>query len=161
MDGCNQNQDFIDGLRSLARFLEEHPEINANYNTLQVDVFTDKLAEVARSGYGMLAKETRTDWFSLRKSFSQSVWMYWNTSREKVCKRVVTGTKIIPAKPERLLPAEPEQVVETWEWQCPDSLLRDDDSQPATIPDGVNGLSEPDGFTEPELMPAAVDTDEF
>ncbi|HBG30736.1 MAG TPA: hypothetical protein DDW98_08925 [Gammaproteobacteria bacterium] len=49
-------------------------------------------------------------------------------NRTTVCKRVVTGTKTIPAVTIPAKPAEPERVipeqtVETVEWQCGESLL--------------------------------------
>jgi len=54
----------------------------------------------------------------LVREFGGDVSLHVNAARSTVCRRVVTGTKVIPARP--------EHTVEEVEWVCEDqSLLAD------------------------------------
>jgi hypothetical protein len=118
----------IKGLREMADFLEAHPslyEIPGLAGGLTLNLFVDskeQLADAARA-IGKLSKRVSGDYYYVQREFSGNVTLDVNASRQKVCEKVVVGTKVIPAQPERVLPAEPEQVVEEYEWVCPKSLL--------------------------------------
>lgn len=141
----NPNQGLIDGMRECADWMEAHPESGYAVSDILLNIFTDDLATVARAGFGPLKKEIASKWFWLAKHFGNRVAIHWMADREKVCERVVTGTKITPAKPARVvtLPAEEAKVEEEFTWVCPDSILKAAESEPALPPDGVNGLYTP------------------
>lgn len=109
---------IIRGLHALAAFLEAHPDVPAPWG-VQVDVFVaekNELAAIAR--LTAWQKEYRDTWFSLHKAFSETVTLEVNIERDKVCRRVVTGTRVVAAQPER--------VVEEFEWKCEDAILSED-----------------------------------
>jgi hypothetical protein len=41
-----------------------------------------------------------------------------STMRKTICERVVVGKKVIPARPETVIPASPERTEEEIEWRC-------------------------------------------
>lgn len=112
---AERRQAFIAGLRQLATFYEQQPAIEAPYG-LMVNVSVSTRETMAR--YARLtswAKRYLDAWFCLVKEFSGGVTLELNIERGHVCRRVVTGTKVVPA--------QPEQVVEEVEWVCDDALL--------------------------------------
>ena len=106
---------FIQGLRACADFFEQHPTVNTPYcETINVFVGTrDGMAAHARAS--TWEKVYSDSWFMLCKEFGGGVTLEINTSRETVCRRIVTGTEVVPAQPER--------VVEKVEWICEDAAL--------------------------------------
>lgn len=139
----NRNQKLIDGIRNLANFLEANPQLPRNYGEVRLLTFPDDLAEAAK-GMGFLEKKTAGAYFSLVKRFGQDVSFEFLKSREQVCERVVTGTKVIPAKEAYLVPAEPEKTVEVFEWKCPDSILEAAAEAHAIANDPIADLGTPD-----------------
>jgi hypothetical protein len=105
----------IRGLRDLADFLEAHPGVPfPAYNVLNANVDTkDEIARIAR--LCSWEKDFNGEFFSLRKRFGGELMLDVYTSRDQVCRRVVKGTKTLPAVPER--------TVEDVEWVCDDALL--------------------------------------
>ena len=57
-------------------------------------------------------KEDDDRWAGVTRQFGGGVSVYAYTSREQVCRKVVTGTKVIPAH------VIPEHTVELVEWEC-------------------------------------------
>jgi len=119
VSAADERQTFVAALRELADFFEQHPNVKVPYNTV-VDTFVttrDELAENARGS--AWEKVYNGDWFSLRKVFGDDehgVVLEVNCSRTTVCRRVVKGTRVIPARA--------EQVVEDVEWVCEDPVLQ-------------------------------------
>ncbi len=74
------------------------------------------LADMARI-CGHAKKLAQDKYFFVRKSCGQVV-LDFNVYRDKVCKRRQVGTRTVPAQPEREEPV--------YEWDCPDSLLREE-----------------------------------
>jgi hypothetical protein len=111
----NRRQAFIDSLRACADFLESHPNVKApRYVTMNVFVDTrEELAEQARSATWV--KTFTGKFFSLSKSFGEDVTIDITAERELVCRRVVTGTRVLPAQPER--------VVEDYTWECDEASV--------------------------------------
>jgi hypothetical protein len=109
--------DFIQGLRECADFMERHPLIPTPYgHAINAFVNTkEQLAAIARST--SWAKGYDDNYFWLKKTFSGDITLEVNTNRERICRRVVVGTKVIPA--------QPEKVVEQVEWVCDEGLLSD------------------------------------
>ncbi len=112
---------FIQGLRDLASFYDAHPQVPPPYQH-QVMVFTDDkatLAAIAKAGNW--EKVWSDSWFSLKKAFGESLLLEIYVDRSVVCRKVVTGTRVVPATP-----ATEEREEEVTEWVCDDvSLLGD------------------------------------
>ena len=116
--------EVIQGMRDLANFLEENPDVKFDaYPGFTAFVKADELPVVARK-IGAAEKVASDMFYSLRKWFGP-ICMDWTCDREQVCQKVATGTRVIPAEPERtvVLPAKPEREEVVYEWKCPDSLL--------------------------------------
>ncbi len=117
---------FIAGLRACADFFERHAAVPIpRYNVMNVFVYTkEEIVHAARQC--AWEKEYNGPWFMLVKRFGEDLRVEINTSRETVCRKVVTGTKIVPAQPER--------EIEIVEWVCEEtSLLR----ATTAVPSGV------------------------
>ena len=106
---------FIKGLRDFADFLQEHPSVKVpSYVSIDAFVHTrEDIIEQAKLGHWQ--KVYNDTWFSLHKEFAPTLVYNINTERDVVCKRVVKGTKTLPATPER--------TVEDVEWVCTEPLL--------------------------------------
>ena len=107
---------FIANLRELATFLEQHPNVpHPVYNQLNVFIQTpEELASVAKGG--SWSKQYNGPWFYLERVFGEDLALHIDIEREKVCRKVVVG--------KRLIAAQPEHEVEDVEWQCePVTLL--------------------------------------
>lgn len=107
--------EFIQGLRDLAAFLETHPTVSApRYTTL--NVFLDKREDVVtHARAASWEKVYNENWFYLRRNFPGEIAYEINTSRETVCRKLVTGTRVVPA--------QPETTVEEVEWVCEERSL--------------------------------------
>lgn len=115
----SEHRAFAAALRELADFIESDERIPLPSN-LMVNVFCrsrEELADVARAASWQ--KEYNDVWFMLRRTFGgERVIFDVNTERSEVCRKVVTGSVVVPAKP-----AVPEHVEETFEWVCDDVAL--------------------------------------
>jgi hypothetical protein len=108
------NADVSKGLRELADFLDAHPAIELSTPTHLVYVQSrELLADMAR--LGGWRKVYSDDYFHLSRMFAGDVELQVFTDRATVCRKVVTGTRVEPAKPER--------EVEIVEWVCDEPLL--------------------------------------
>lgn len=110
---------LIAGMRELLDFLDAHPEIpvtsSQNYN---VYVKADALKAIARIGGWQKIYESNS-FFTLRRTFGEQQLDIF-TDRDAVCRKVVTGTRVVPAQP-----AIDERIENVEEWVCDDvSLLR-------------------------------------
>jgi len=107
--------EVIAGLRQIADFLEQHPGVPApDYSTLNSRAGTkEQIAAIAR--LATWRKDYGDNYFSLHKEFPGDLALDVYTERSTVCRKVVTGR--------RMLPAEPEREVEVYEWICDEPLL--------------------------------------
>jgi len=113
---AEQRADFIRGLRDLATFYERNPSVDfPRYNTL--NVFLKDRVDVERHARasGGWEKIYNGDWFSLRKNFGENVTLEINANRETVCRKVITGKRIVEAQPER--------EVDEFVWECNETPL--------------------------------------
>lgn len=123
---------FIEGLRAVAKFYEDHP--NAWYDgmhlTLNMFVWgraaAKTLAETARA-FGQCNKVYDETNVTVSRQFSEQVTVAVFAPRAKVCRRVVLGARVLPA---RIVPATdeiriPEARVDIVEWQCGPLLQND------------------------------------
>ena len=115
-DSTDTRTAAIAGLRQLAYFLEHNPAIPMPSNRLLARVNREQLALLARNGGWR--KEYMGDFFSLVKEFPGGLELDLYTDRVEVCRKIVTGTRVVPAQP-----ATPERTEDVEEWVCKDSLL--------------------------------------
>ena len=115
-----RRRDHIAGLRQLADFLELHPDLPLPYAGAQ-NAFVggkDGLAAAAREPGVKWAKKVDDYNFTLAVEFSGGYAYEVNADRGAICRKVVTGTRIEPARE-----ATPERTVETYDWVCDEPLL--------------------------------------
>lgn len=125
-----RRRQFIEGLRAVARFYEDHPEAwyDGVHLTLNMYIWGRQAREIlARSvrAFGSCTKTYDGTNMTVSKKFSDQVTLSFFAPRAKVCRRVILGTRILPARTvpassEVHLPATTEQVVA---WRC-DPLLQ-------------------------------------
>jgi hypothetical protein len=110
----NKRQSLIDGLREIAQFLEDHPDVPTPLIP-RLDAFVyskEAFSAAARAVGGHQEKKDYGIVIALRRMFGD-VSYDLNIQRDLVCERVVTGTRIIPEQP-----AVPEHEEEIVEWKC-------------------------------------------
>jgi len=123
------HKEYADSLRAIADFFEQHEEVPLPHDAHNFDYYSantrEAMATVA-TALGSCAKRLIADstLFALERPFG-NVAFRAIAIRENVCKRVVTGKKfvpsrIIPAMPERVVPAEEVDIIE---WRCDEPLL--------------------------------------
>ena len=106
-----------DSLRALAAFLESQPDIKVRGGmTLNLFIDADDLPRYARMTNWM--KHYVGNWFALAKDFGNGVTLDINVQREKVCRKIVTGTRIVPARE-----AEPEHEESITDWVCDETSI--------------------------------------
>ena len=111
------NQDLIDGLRAMADWIERSEWPDKPHTSFNVFPGKDGFAEAVKR-LGTCEKNFGETWFNAIKRFGP-LRIEICLQREQVCNRVKVGTKVIPARPEMLLAAEPERVEDVYEWECP------------------------------------------
>ncbi len=127
-----RRRQFIEGLRAVAEFYEENPGAwyDGMHLTLNMYVWgraaRKTLAETARA-FGQCNKVYDDNNITVSRQFSEQVTVAVFAPRARVCRRVVLGSRILPA---RIVPAIeevslPAVRVEIVEWRC-DPLLQDD-----------------------------------
>jgi hypothetical protein len=123
---------FIEGLRAVAKFYEDHPNAWYDGMHLTLNMFVwgraagKTLAETARA-FGQCNKVYDETNVTVSRQFSEQVTVAVFAPRAKVCRRVVLGARVLPA---RIVPATdeiriPEARVDIVEWQCGPLLQND------------------------------------
>ncbi len=111
-----RSAEFVKGLREFADFLAAHPDlpvpVAGSHNAFAAD--KAMLATIARTGVRW-TKRAIDEWFYLSVSFTGGHTYDVNLSREQVCRKVVTGTRLVPAVAAR--------EVEEYHWVCDEPLL--------------------------------------
>lgn len=117
------SSEYAKGLRELADFVELHPEFGEPYQ-YEFNVFgTDKnaLTKFVQAS-GNVMKDTDANFFFVTKKFSGGVRLNFNVRHENICEKVEIGRKIVPAREETVLPAQPEHEEIQYSWKCPTIL---------------------------------------
>jgi hypothetical protein len=106
----------IQGLRQLADFLEAHPAVPLPV-LWGLNAYARSRADLAAAArVGGWTKSYNDSWFALSREFGEgAVTLEINIERGQVCRKVVTGTRVVPA--------QPESVVETYDWVCDEPAL--------------------------------------
>jgi hypothetical protein len=121
---------FIQGLRAVATFYEENPNAWYDGMHLTLNMFVwgraarKTLAETAKA-FGQCNKVYDDTNITVSRQFSDQVTVAVFAPRAKVCRRIVVGARVLPA---RIVAATeevciPEARVDIVEWQC-DPLLQ-------------------------------------
>jgi hypothetical protein len=120
---------FIEGLRAVAQFYEAHPEAWYDGIPLTLNMYIwgrgarEILARTVRA-FGQCTKKYDDTNITVSRKFNDQITLSVFAPRAKVCRRVVLGTRIlpaytVPASAEVRLPPATEQIVA---WKC-DPLL--------------------------------------
>jgi hypothetical protein len=121
---------FVQGLRAVATFYEENPNAWYDGMHLTLNMFVwgraarKTLAETAKA-FGQCNKIYDDTNITVSRQFSEQVTVAVFAPRAKVCRRIVVGARVLPA---RIVAATeevciPEARVDIVEWQC-DPLLQ-------------------------------------
>jgi hypothetical protein len=123
---------FIEGLRAVAQFYEENPGAwyDGIHLTLNMYIWGRKTREIlARTvrSFGQCTKLYDDAYITVSRKFGDQVTLSVFASRAQVCRRVILGSRILPARTlpasgEVHLPATTEEIVA---WRC-DPLLQDE-----------------------------------
>lgn len=117
MELTERQQEYIDGLHALADFLTAHPDFIENYgiNTYLDVNDPEKFRSMIKNAKGRWEKNSSDHEFNVLRYFGpHSLNLY--IPRDKICERIVTGTKIIQVPdPDRPMI---DKEVETYEWKC-------------------------------------------
>ena len=114
----HERQQVIAGLRDLARFLEDHPDVKVFPYIGMVVPFQDREEfAVTALALGRAEKKHDSHYFSLERFFGPYVRYEAFIACEKVCTRLVVGTRDVV---EQVIPAHTEEIVE---WECHESLF--------------------------------------
>lgn len=125
MKELTPQQEFIEGLRELAAWYENHPNApvpNSYAMDMTVTNFTAKPEEIRAIGKGV--KDYDDVWFRYIVT-GERFKLQFLEYRSQVCTKKVVGTKLVPeqvieACEAQVIPAHEEEV---FEWECPGSLL--------------------------------------
>jgi len=118
---------WADGLRELADFAEQQPELFENHSfgeTINLFTYTpEDMAEKTRL-LGNSEKVASGGWYTMRRCFGPHK-IDLNIARDKFCERVQSGTKIMTKPDPEILKDVPTIEVEepVYEWICPESVL--------------------------------------
>ena len=110
------HREYADSLRLIADWFEAHPEIRIPNDADEFNVYNvhtqEELARAVRA-LGGCKKEysDSSGLFRLKRKFG-GIELRFVTSRDKACKRKVTGTVRVP---EQVIPAHEVSIVE---WEC-------------------------------------------
>lgn len=126
-----EKETFIKDLRALANLLEER-----DFDFSKCDIFDVRIYLKCNSeeSFKRNARALGTfdkswnDYVNATRKFGEKIHFQVTAEREVVCKKIVTGTRIIPAQeeriiPEEVIPASPEREEEIFEYQCPESFI--------------------------------------
>lgn len=118
---------YIKNLRELADYLESRgftiKEGDIFYGTAPSYISCSEISSFKKNvkAMGAYKKHAGSDLEAEREFGMAKLQVY--IPRRKVCERIVTGTRIIPAEAERIVPAKPEQTEDIVKYKCPESFL--------------------------------------
>lgn len=128
--------EYVAALRELADYLVTHelPDTIAGFysgdtrqtfepHTLFITARNKKDFGLLCAGLGSFEKVVTDYSTGAEVKLPGGTRVHVSISRDMVCKRVVVGTKVVPAKEEEIIPAEPEREEEVVKWVCPESFI--------------------------------------
>ena|SRR5579859_3461542 len=121
----NRINDYANGLRELADFLDAHPVLGEEcpFYGETINIFARDAETFARLAAVVGGeKDAYSDWAMVKRNFSGGVSLHLNCAREKVCTRVSKGKTTI-TRPIMKQVGEETVEIEEFEWDCPKSFL--------------------------------------
>lgn len=128
--------EYVAALRELADYIESHElpdtiegywshQVNDTFGPMTLFINTRNKRDFGTlcAGLGSFEKVVTDYSTGAEVKLPAGMKVHVSIGREQVCKRVVIGTKIVPAKEEKIIPAEPEHEVEIVKWECPESFI--------------------------------------
>lgn len=127
---AKRRANFIQALRDFADFLDKHPGVLVPSTTTPFNVFPATKEDLVKIAKLTSWKKAYTGpWFCLTKEFGTDelggplLTLEVNVHRETVCRKVVVGTRIVPA-----VEAQPAREEEVTDWVCSEPLLKGEQS---------------------------------
>jgi len=120
------NEKAIKGLREFADFLEKNPDFEIGIPRIGKYLPTKESWEKAIKSLGSFNKFSDSCYIGALKEFSGGLQLEVYTGKEITCRKVLKGYKHIDARPETVIPAEPAKEEPIYEWECPQSFLKDE-----------------------------------
>lgn len=113
----NQDNTLAEGLRALADWVDVNPDVASRIN-VHINEYVSEREDIVKAAraLGKAEKVGEGPYFTVRGTFGP-VTLDFFTNREKVCRRIVTGTV---ERAERVIPAGVEEIVD---WVCDEPLL--------------------------------------
>jgi hypothetical protein len=121
---------YIDGLRQLADWLEDHPMLPAPSSTdFYIFAYSkEKFSEYAR-GMGKAEKSSSGGYFNITHEFPGELKLQLTATHGAVCEKVKVGTrKVVKKVYPDVQPTEEIVEEDIYEWVCPESVLRGDNA---------------------------------
>ena len=129
-------QQYVAALRELADFVEQRdfPEQSKlsygygksdNFSAPELSFWTYDKTDFANICAAMGSFEKKRDQWCTGavNTLPGGATVRVTASRETICRKVVVGTRKVEAKPEEIIPAEPEHEEDIVEWECPESFI--------------------------------------
>jgi hypothetical protein len=121
-----QQEDTVKGLREFADWLEQAsiPE-DTRLSAGPIYLFCDSTEGFSQTvkALGACSKSAEGSYLNATKSFGD-IRLQATVEREKACKRIKTGTRIVEATPAFTVPSQEEHLEDIFEWECPPSFLK-------------------------------------
>ena len=123
---------YLEDMQTMHDFLKDHPFLLKNHYGIYLSVYVadkESLAEMVKE-LGTSEKKRSEYYFGFLKKFGVHQ-IEVNAERERVCTKIKVGTKIVkrhdPEEVSKALAGLPEIETEedVYEWECPESILRD------------------------------------
>jgi hypothetical protein len=127
----NNKESFIKELRDTADFLEERGfDENIRIGSFMIYLFCNDVDTFTRNtkALGSFEKDAQFSYLNATRKMGANFSIQVTIARELICKKVVVGKKVIPAReetiiPEKVIPAMPEREEDIIEYECPESFM--------------------------------------
>lgn len=121
---------FIAGLRVFADWIESHPgaPLPFSQDFVRLAYTKEEFLEWRRASGLTEKSEYGSEHLAFRKTFTPPLsypWIRYHLviEKQKTCQQVQVGTRVVPAEPEKIIPATPAREEPILEWQCDEPLL--------------------------------------
>jgi hypothetical protein len=116
---------FVRVLRAISNYVDGRDfDEDARFSIPTLYLFCDDAVQFGRqvAAAGACEKESTDSYLNANVIFGDTK-LQICVNHEYACTRVKVGERVIPAKPETVLPATPEKTEDVFEWECPPSFL--------------------------------------
>jgi hypothetical protein len=116
-----RKDEYVAGLRELADWLESRPELEKPVGMITIlwpAYCVEDFAKLRRESGLTDKRDYAGTEISFFRKFTGGHEAIVYCSKELTCERKKVGERVIAARPEQLIPAQPEQIEEVFEWEC-------------------------------------------